>query len=350
MDVSRLLGEWYDKNKRILPWRKTHDPYKIWISEIILQQTRVNQGIEYYNRFILLFPTVFDLAKTPIHEVLKVWQGLGYYTRARNMHKAANSIVTDYKGEFPQDIYSLKTLKGIGDYSAAAISSIAFNQAHPVLDGNVYRVLSRLQGIELATDSSQGKKYFYEIAFQLLDKNNPGRHNQAIMELGALVCLPSNPQCNVCPLVNLCFAFQHNAIGRYPVKKRKVIRRDRYFQYIVIRKGSHIFLKQRREGDIWALLYEFPMIETDMKIDYEELTATEAWKKIAGNGEFRLKNISREYKHQLTHQIIHAQFIEVEVNIEYTLEQSKELKYEKLFNYPISRLTEKYLKDKKNNP
>jgi len=345
MDVSGILGKWFDEHKRDLPWRKTNDPYKIWLSEIILQQTRVNQGIDYYNRFLLKFPTIDDLASTPIGEVLKVWQGLGYYTRARNIHIAANTIVSEYKGMFPADFYSLRKLKGIGDYTAAAISSIAFNQPYPVIDGNAYRVIARLFSIDLTLETAKGKKAFYDIAFKLLDKKNPGRHNQAIMELGATVCLPFNPKCSLCPVVSACTSFVNNSTDRYPLKKRRVIQRDRYFNYLIIRKGDLIYMRQRKEGDIWAHLYEFPLIETEKKMNPENLFQLEAWKEMAGDNDYKVIHISKEYKHQLTHQIIHARFIEIEVSSGFILEQSTEIAYNNITDYPVSRLIDKYLKD-----
>jgi A/G-specific adenine glycosylase len=348
MNVSRQLGKWYDGHKRDLPWRKTNDPYKIWISEIILQQTRVNQGIDYYNRFLLKFPSLVDLSQAPIEAVLKIWQGLGYYSRARNLHAAAKSIVSEYSGEFPRDMKLLKKLKGIGDYSAAAISSMAFNQPNPVLDGNVYRVLSRLYEIDVTTDSAQGKKQYYDIALKLLDKHNPGRHNQAIMELGALVCLPLNPNCTICPLAAKCSSYLSGTTHLYPSKKRKAAQRNRFFNYFIIRKPDSVFIRQRKEGDIWAFLFEFPLIETEKAMDPAQILTSEIWNNLAGKANFKIKNISAEYKHKLSHQLIHAWFIEVEVDKEYILNESMEIEYNKLSDYPVSRLTDKYLKDKRN--
>lgn len=345
MNVSGILGKWYDEHKRDLPWRETKDPYKIWLSEIILQQTRVNQGIDYYYKFLLKFPTIADLASTPLDELLKVWQGLGYYSRARNMHIAANSIVADYNGNFPPDFNSLRNLKGIGDYSAAAISSIAFNQPHPVIDGNVYRVLARLFSIDLPKDTAQGKKVFYDVALKLLDIKNPGRHNQALMELGAIVCLPLNPKCKLCPLALSCISYKNNSVDQYPLKKRKAFRRDRYFYYLIIKKGDTIYINQRLEGDIWAYLYEFPLIETEKNMNPENIFQSEAWKELAGDDDFKVIHISKEYKHQLTHQIIHARFIEIEANSDYVLERFIEIRNNEIMNYPVSRLIDKYLKD-----
>ena len=200
MNVSQIVGKWYDKNKRNLPWRMTRDPYKIWLSEIILQQTRVNQGLDYYRRFVENYPTITDLANAPVDEVLRLWQGLGYYNRARNLHKTAILVSELFKGNFPTDYAEIRKLKGIGDYTAAAIASIAFDKAYPVLDGNVYRFLSRFYGVNTPIDSVYGKRNFYKLAADLIDHKNPGRHNQAFMEFGATICLPKNPLCEECPL------------------------------------------------------------------------------------------------------------------------------------------------------
>jgi A/G-specific adenine glycosylase len=346
MKVFKTLGEWYDRNKRNLPWRETNDPYKIWVSEVILQQTRVGQGINYYHNFLKNFPTVDHLASASIDDVLKIWQGLGYYTRARNMHEAAKSIVAEYGSKFPEDLYSLKRLKGIGDYSAAAIASIAFNKPHPLVDGNVFRVLARFLGIEISIDSAEGKKQFYQIAGKLLDKKNPGRHNQAIMELGAVICLPKNPQCILCPIAKNCFSRLHNSISKYPVKKLKIRQRVRYFYYIMIRKQNHTFIIQRKKGDIWALLYEFPLIETKEEVKLSDLFELPAWAKITKGADLKTMKMSKVFKHQLTHQIINAMFIEITVQKDFSLEQFIEIEYNKLSEYPVSRLMDKYLNDK----
>ena len=342
MKVFKTLGEWYDRNKRNLPWRETNDPYKIWVSEVILQQTRVGQGINYYDNFLKNFPTVDHLASASIDDVLKIWQGLGYYTRARNMHEAAISIVAEYGSNFPEDLYSLKKLKGIGDYSAAAIASIAFNKPHPLVDGNVFRVLARFLGIDISIDSAGGKKQFYQIAGKLLDKKNPGRHNQAIMELGAVICLPKNPQCTLCPIAENCYSRMHNLIHMYPVKKRRILQRKRYFYYINIRKQDHTFITQRKKGDIWALLYEFPLIETKEEVKLADLFELPDWAKIAKGADLKTMKMSKVFKHQLTHQIINAWFIEIIVPKDYNSDQFIEIEYNKLTEYPISRLIDKY--------
>ncbi|MGD2035192.1 MAG: A/G-specific adenine glycosylase, partial [Bacteroidales bacterium] len=212
MNVSQSAGKWYDKNKRILPWREEKDPYCIWVSEIILQQTRMQQGIQYYHKFIGRFPDFFSLAVAPVEDVLKVWQGLGYYSRARNMHRTAIIVTDKYKGVLPSEVNVLKQLPGIGDYSAAAIASLAFDVPAACVDGNVYRLLSRYFGIETPIDSVEGKKEFNKVAGEILDTDNPGRHNQSMIELGALICLPNHPLCDECPLGSTCYAVKHNSI------------------------------------------------------------------------------------------------------------------------------------------
>ena len=222
INLSETLMWWYSHNKRDLPWRETKNPYNIWVSEIILQQTRVNQGLEYYNKFIDTFPNIHSLAKASINDLLKVWQGLGYYSRARNMHITAQEIIGKYNGEFPSNYEELIKLKGIGDYTASAIASISFNKLTPVLDGNVFRVIARLFGISESTQTATGKKLFKQKLFELIPENNPGTFNQAIMEFGALHCVPQNPDCEGCPFKSVCFAHNKNLVSALPLKKKKV--------------------------------------------------------------------------------------------------------------------------------
>ncbi len=345
MDISKELGKWYDINKRNLPWRNTDDPYKIWISEIILQQTRVNQGMAYYNRFLDNFPTIGQLASASLDEVLKIWQGLGYYTRARNMHQTAQFIVSRLDGIFPREYISLQNLKGIGAYTAAAIASIAFNEPVPLVDGNVYRVLSRFYGVDINITDVKGKKHFQSVAARILDPKQPGRHNQAMMELGAIICIPHNPLCGQCPLKNECFSHQRNCVEKFPQKKKKTKQKARYFNYLVIKTQSGIFLKQRKDGDIWAHLYEFPLIETTRKCELADLERSEAWKNIFGTAKVKIINVSEDLKHQLTHQVVYARFIECNVKKDFILEKSLavEVEFDKLESYPVSRLIERFL-------
>lgn len=246
MYVSELIIPWYKKNKRFLPWREDKNPYSIWLSEIILQQTRVGQGTPYYHRFMESFPDVVKLAGASVEEVLLAWQGLGYYSRARNLHKAAGIIAHDFKGRFPSDYKDIRSLPGVGDYTAAAIASLAFNMPYAAVDGNVYRVLSRYLGINTPVNSSAAKKEFLMAATKLLDRNDPGTHNQAMIELGALICTPKNPACEICPLNNSCFALERSVVGLLPVKTVKVQSRTRYFFYFIIYYEEKIYIRQRK--------------------------------------------------------------------------------------------------------
>ena len=241
---STRIYHWYHKNKRDLPWRSTTDPYKIWISEIILQQTRVAQGTKYYLKFTKAFPKVDNLAEAPEEEVLKLWQGLGYYSRARNMRATAKTIVTKYGSVFPDKYEDIIQLKGIGPYTAAAIASIAFNLPYPTVDGNIYRVLARFYGVELPIDSNAGKKTFQQLAEEIINSTDPGMHNQALMEFGALQCIPKSPSCTSCPLVDSCYAFINKLIDHLPVKEKKTKQTNRYFTYYLIDDGKNIYLKQ----------------------------------------------------------------------------------------------------------
>lgn len=244
MDFSTQIIEWYRTNKRDLPWRKTKNPYQIWLSEIILQQTRVEQGLSYYLKFIEKYPSIKDLANAPQDEVLKLWQGLGYYSRARNLHYTSKVITDKYKGEFPATYKEILDLKGIGEYTAAAISSFSFNLPYPVIDGNVYRVLSRVFDIDTPIDSTLGKKEFKELAYELINKNNPSEYNQAIMEFGALYCKPQSPDCENCIFTSTCLAFKTKKINELPVKSKKLKQKNRYFNYLVFIDEDYTYLKK----------------------------------------------------------------------------------------------------------
>ncbi len=346
MNVSQSVGKWYDLNKRSLPWRETKNPYYIWISEILLQQTRMKQGIFYYHKFIKRFPTIFELAASPVEEVLNIWQGLGYYSRARNMHKAANTIVDRFHGDFPSDLHTLRQLPGIGDYSAAAIASLAFHVAVASIDGNVYRLLARYYGITSRRDTAKGKKDFKEAASELLDRSNPGRHNQAMIELGALICLPKKPLCDECPLNASCYALKNKSISELPKKKKKSKQVHRYFYYLVIIRRGYVYMKQRTENDIWALLYDFPLIETQKKRNPELLVKDSEWVNFFKNYKVRITSISPEHKHVLSHQIIHARFIEVDIDKNYHPENIVAIGFDEIDNYPFPRLIDKYVSAK----
>lgn len=309
MSFSSQLIDWYLVNKRDLPWRSTNDAYKIWLSEIMLQQTRVAQGLSYYYAFEKEFPTIFDLAAADEQLVLKLWQGLGYYSRARNLHFTAKQLVTEYNGKFPSEFEDIKKLKGIGDYTASAIASIAFQKPHAVVDGNVYRVLARVFGMETPINSTEGIKEFKELAQSLIDKKNPGTYNQAIMEFGAMQCKPKNPDCNVCPLQNICVAFQNKSVDALPVKLQKTKVRKRYFNYIVVLTDDRkTILQQRTSKGIWQQLYEFPLIETEDIADEQTILGSNAFQNYKCDS-FELSLFNEDpIIHKLSHQHLYTRF------------------------------------------
>lgn len=314
LEISRILVGWYEMSKRELPWRETKDPYIIWISEIILQQTRVAQGLAYFVRFTKRFPDVASLAAAEEDEVLKYWQGLGYYSRARNLHAAAKCVMDQFGGIFPDTYKEVLSLKGIGEYTAAAIVSFAWNQPYPVVDGNVYRVLSRLFAVDTPVDTSKGKKEFAALAGKILDPDNAGTHNQAIMELGALTCLPQNPDCVACPLMDKCVAFASGNVRTYPVKRNKTKTRDRYFYFLHIMYKGKTWLNKRSGKDIWTGLYEFPLIEADHAMDFVELSETKAFQALLGRaGRLGISQVLYNVKHTLSHQILFASFYQIEI-------------------------------------
>ena len=267
---ANQLVNWYNSNKRPLPWRETKDPYKIWLSEIILQQTRVSQGLPYYLKFMTEFPTIHDLAKANEQKVLSLWQGLGYYSRARNLHQCAIYISDKLGGKFPSSYLELLKLPGIGPYTAAAIASIAFGEAVPVVDGNVYRVLSRLFGIEADIGQSKNREIFYEHALQLIQNQDPDTFNQAMMEFGAMHCMPRNPLCEECFVSSECYANLHGKQESFPIKSKKIKVRKRYFNYIVFFFEDGLLMRERSEGDIWQGLNDFYCIESGQLFDEEE--------------------------------------------------------------------------------
>jgi A/G-specific adenine glycosylase len=305
---SDKVVKWYEQNKRDLPWRTTTDPYKIWLSEVILQQTRVNQGLPYYQRFVEKYPNVLTLASASQQEVLRLWQGLGYYSRARNLHECAQQVVDKHGSVFPDNYQALKKLKGVGDYTAAAIASIAYRECVAVVDGNVFRVLSRVFGIDTPIDTTEGKKKFTALANEVIDPKKPALHNQAVMEFGALHCTPKTPSCEDCIFKSGCFATQHQMQDLLPVKLKSTAVRVRYFYYFVVQNGDSFLMKKRTEKDIWQGLFDFFMLEEPEPTKIEELIER-----------FNAINcldtqpediaISDNYKHILSHQVINAKFI-----------------------------------------
>ena len=344
--IQDTLINWYALNQRDLPWRHNPTPYQVWLSEVILQQTRVNQGMDYYLRFVDRWPTVADLAQASEEEVLKMWQGLGYYSRARNLRLCAKQVVESYNGQFPADYEQLKLLKGVGDYTAAAIASIAFNKPHAVVDGNVYRVLSRLFDIDTPININEGQKLFSELANQLLNRKHPGLHNQALMEFGALQCTPKNPNCLHCPLQPQCLAFEHFTVVQRPLKLQKTKVATRYFNYLVIRIGDSIYLRKRSDNDIWKSLYDFPCIESETSLGANEVIASDAFKQLIEGTNFTISKVSPPFIHKLTHRTIVAQFIEIKLEKKLLQIETKEVflaAERELENYPKPRLIDLYL-------
>ena len=344
-EIPDILIAWYEGHFRDLPWRSTTDPYRIWISEVILQQTRVAQGLDYYYRFIERFPDVQTLANAPEDEVLRYWQGLGYYSRARNIHAAAKDIMTRFAGNFPDTYEGVRSLKGIGDYTAAAIVSFAYGLPYAAVDGNVYRWLARLFNIDLPIDSGAGKKYFAELAQSILPQKRAALFNQAAMEFGALQCVPKSPDCTVCPFAGRCLALANHTIDKLPVKKGKTEVKPRWFNYLVIRSGNEILLGQRIGKDIWQNLYEYPLIETDRVMDFTELQETEVFRRLFdGIGEIRVGRTTVMPKHILSHRVIYTVFYEFEIGgfspamqADYSVVPEKELD-----RYAVSRLIDLY--------
>lgn len=347
LSISNVLIKWYLVNKRDLPWRATSDPYIIWLSEIILQQTRVNQGMPYFYKFSEEFPTVNSLAEAPLDKVLKLWQGLGYYSRARNMHTTAKFIVDHFDGKFPHSYDEILKLRGVGEYTAAAIASLAFDIPKAVVDGNVIRVISRLYGITEPVDKIKTGKEIKDIAQTLLDPSKPGLHNQAMMEFGSLQCTPVNPDCSACVLKSRCRAYSQEIVERIPFKEGKTKIRNRYFHYLVIRSKDGIYLHQRSQKDIWKGLFEFPLIEWDKELNLEELMQTMEWKSIFRNLPLTIKKISDSYSHVLSHQKLLACFVEVEISSDKTvLNDAWQLVTNNLLHeYAVPRLVDRYLKD-----
>lgn len=343
IDFSRILTHWYKQNKRDLPWRKTKNPYQIWLSEIILQQTRVDQGLSYYLKFIETYPTVIDLANANQEDVLKLWQGLGYYSRARNLHTTAQVIRDEHHGIFPNEINEIKKLKGIGDYTAAAILSFSFNQTYPVIDGNVYRVLSRIFGVEDFIDSAKGKNIFKILAEELIDKKNPATYNQAIMEFGAIQCKPKLPLCDDCCFQTNCYAFANKRVNDLPRKEKQTKQRNRYFNYLVLTNGKEIIINKRVQNDIWEGLFDFPLIETIQSEDSFETFLTKEHSWILKTKPVITK--SNEYIHQLSHQKIHAIFWLVKMStLKITNNQYSSIPLTNLEDYPVPKLIENYIK------
>lgn len=330
MNFANKLVYWYLDNKRDLPWRKNKQPYLIWLSEIILQQTKIEQGLPYFHAFVKAYPTIFDLAEAPEHDILKLWQGLGYYSRARNLHHTAKNIVENHNGIFPANYEGLLKLKGIGDYTASAISSICYEQPQAVVDGNVYRVLSRIFGIFTPINSSSGIKEFKTLAMELLDIKNPGTYNQALMEFGALWCKPKNPFCVDCVFQKECYAFRNNEIDKLPTKSSKTKVRNRYFNYLVLNSSDEkTVIQQRTAPGIWKNLYEFPLIETQAtsylrKDQVKEIITYTTVESVTLYNEIPII-------HKLSHQHLHIRFWIIDT----TSLEDKGVSFEAIVSFPV---------------
>ncbi|MCO5248825.1 MAG: A/G-specific adenine glycosylase [Chitinophagales bacterium] len=333
---------WSKTKVRALPWQQTEDAYYIWLREIILQQTRVEQGYKYYQKFVSKYPTVFHLADAGINEVYKDWEGLGYYNRAKNLHEAAKYIVKHHDGKFPAKYEEVLALKGVGEYTASAILSFAYHQPYAVLDGNVFRVLSRFFGIKLSIDTTEGKKYFKDLAQKLLDKNQPAVYNQAIMDLGAVICKPAHPDCENCPLAEKCKAFNTQTIPDYPVKKTKKPNKKSqiFFNFLVIESDEDILIQKREEKDIWKYLYQFPVVESEKEL----LQIIN--KDLVNSHQVINSRISKKYKQKLTHRNIEAKFFEYQVKEIIVSCHFLKIKKVDLNKYSFPKIIRDYLSDK----
>ena len=333
------LINWYSENKRELPWRNTKNPYYIWLSEIILQQTQVNQGLPYYYKFVNQYPTVFDLANADENDVLKLWQGLGYYSRARNLHYTAKYIVDELDGKFPDNYKELIKLRGIGDYTASAIASICFNEAAPVLDGNVYRVIARYYGIETPINTGKAQKEFKEVLYEIIDKKDPAEFNQAIMEFGSKQCKPQSPDCSICPFNKGCYALSKNKIQDLPIKQKPLKVRKRYFNYLVyISENEKTIIEKRDKNDIWRNLYQFPLIETEKNLSFKEM------QQLIGEKQF-VKELTLYNKDIIVHKLSHQH-----LNVKFWIARVEKLNGESIFindikNYPVPILIGNFLED-----
>lgn len=340
--ADRLL-EWYARNGRDLPWRHTRDPYRIWLSEVILQQTRVAQGLGYYERFTACFPDVRSLAAASEDEVLKLWQGLGYYSRARNLHAAARQVVETFGGLFPERLDDVRSLRGVGEYTAAAVCSAAFDTPCAVVDGNVYRVLARLFDVVLPIDTAVGRRTFAELAQSQLDTAHPGAYNQAIMDFGALQCTPAQPRCETCPLAEGCLALAAGTVAERPVKQGRTKVRDRYLNYLHLTCGDTTLLCRRGAGDIWQGLYEFPLVETSGPVDFSRLAGTEAFRRWTGDAPWTLVRSVGMSAHQLSHQRLHAVIHRIETPFFSPAALAAAVATASPGDYAVPRLIDRYL-------
>lgn len=343
-EFAPLLLEWNNThNHRTMPWKGEKDPYRIWLSEIILQQTRVDQGLQYYERFVQTFPTVRQLAAAPDEKVMKLWEGLGYYTRARNLLATARFIAGELNGKFPSTYDGIRALKGVGPYTAAAIGSFAFNLPHAVVDGNVFRVLARVFGIATPTDSTAGKKFFTQLANELLDKTQPGVYNQAIMDFGATVCKPVAPACSQCCFQQRCVAFRQQRINELPVKEKKISIRKRWFYYLVLEYRGSVAIRRRTARDIWQDLYEFPLVETEKETPVPAILQEAETAGLLQPGKYEQVAASALAKQQLSHQLIGGRFIRLRIQKKPAIKELVWVAPGELATYAFPRFINEYL-------
>ena len=329
------------QNSRKMPWKGEKDPYKIWLSEIILQQTRVDQGLKYFERFIFHFPEIHQLAAAKDQKIYKLWEGLGYYSRCRNLIETARFISKKLNGKFPETFERILELRGVGHYTAAAIASFAYNLPHAVVDGNVFRVLSRVFGVKKPIDSADGKRLFSRLAVKLLDKRQPGIYNQALMDFGAVICKPF-PLCNNCVFKDRCFAFNNDLVSQLPVKEKKIKIATRYFNYLVIDYNKKIYISKRRGNDIWKNLHEFVLIETDNETTVKDLIAKAEKKMILRKGSYKILSVSPVYNQRLSHQKIIGKFIKVVSKKQLSLSGFKLISLKQLSLHAFPRLITAY--------
>jgi len=338
-----LLMQWNShQNTRTMPWKGEKDPYKIWLSEIILQQTRVEQGRKYYEKFISVFPDINKLAATKDEKIYKLWEGLGYYSRCKNLIETARFISKKLHGKFPVAFEDILSLKGVGNYTASAIASFAYDLPYAVVDGNVFRVLSRVFGIKKPMDSTTGKKFFSQLAFELLDKKKPGIYNQALMDFGAVICKPKNPDCNNCVLRSHCFAFKNDLISRLPVKEKKITITTRWFNYLVIGSGGKVYIHKRTANDIWKSLHEFVLIETRSNVSVNRILAKAEKDNILHKDSYKVLSVSPVSFQQLSHQKIQGKFINISLDKEFVLAGFKPVSSKQLSRHAFPRFINAY--------
>jgi A/G-specific adenine glycosylase len=324
-----------------MPWKGEKDPYKIWLSEIILQQTRVEQGLKYYERFVSNFPNIHKLAAAKDEKVYKLWEGLGYYSRCRNLIETARFISKKLNGKFPDKFEDILSLKGVGHYTASAVSSFAYDLPYAVVDGNVFRVLARVFGIRIPIDSTEGKKLFNQLAFELLDKKHPGVYNQALMDFGAVVCKPY-PLCNICPFNEHCFAFKNDLIEKLPVKEKKIRMTTRWFNYLVIESDKRFYIKKRESNDIWKNLNEFVLIETKKDEPVKNILKKAEKSGLLKKNLYKVESVSPDYSQQLSHQKIIGRFIKISLKKDIALTGYKPVSAKQMFRLAFPRIVNSY--------